>query len=373
MALALLPLVGANGVGNMLAVHNQTALAQDVHGAGFGTDVMSRVFTRYHDLPVGEAKLVSGGWHKGAACIVPIGYPWTRDASGATIGEPLTMYTNAAGQPSGVGAMMSKYLPPDQRKYAKDLGGGSWQIDVGFRSGDQCENVLRTEEIGDQLVVNPGGASTKTIPLTADEAVTQNWQKGSCFNGMGWHYFFNTAGGTLPMAGNFWNKGDVFPVVAMYHQGQINAIFFASVRDQFTYKWGCGGCKDTNFWEPSTLNQFMMCKNMCHPKDSDCGFERAGSIENSEWSTMHIYFRDTAGIGCGEGANCFVPGAGMGCCGGSDSDRRPPPTVTSNTSPFPAVIGGLGLLAGVLVTFVVVRKRDGAREVQMSEMASTAH
>jgi len=380
--------VGASSLGNTLGWHghNHTTLVRDVHGAGFGGDVMSRVFPINKGLPVGDAALNAAGWHKTDDCDSALGFAWTWEASGATTLQPLKLYTNADGLPSGVGTVIRKYLPPAQKKYATTNpivgpapGLFTYHIDIGFRAGDQCQAGLRTEQIGDQLVVNPGGTHKKTIPLTEAVAAQDGWQKGSCFNGMGWHRFFNTAGKTLPMEDGNWNKGDLFPVVAMYdNDGDIHAIFFASIQDQYTYK--SGGQKDTNEWEGRTLDEFMMCKNMC----GKCGFNRAGSAENSDWATMHIYFKDhtTSNVQCtvpGKSITCFVPPAfgGMGCCENTGTaasiDQQPPSNMTFSGSRFFGMVsGGLGLLVGVLLTLVVVRKQSRAREVQVSEMASTA-
>jgi len=222
---------------------------------------------------------------------------------------------------------------------------------------------------------------SKEIPLNEAGVENAGWQRGSCFKGMGWHYFFNTdgTGKKLPMTAGKWKKGDLFPVVAMYdNDGAFNALFFASITSQYT---DCGmmGCNSQNQWEPSVLNEFMMCKNFC----GECGFDRDSADEDSSWATMHIYFNDHENLKCPASTTCFIPhwAGGLGCCDkdvlNSDDQSTeatvPASQVASNGKLFAVATGGLGLLVGAVVTFWVVRSKGGhAREVHVSEMSTTA-
>jgi hypothetical protein len=273
------------------------------HTVGFGGDKMERTFLKYNELPMGEDALTSAGWTKSASCDPAIGYMWSQSGKQATESKPLVLYTTSSGQPSGVGVTMYYHAPPDkQMKYvtgAKETNG--WRIDVAFRKGPcicagSCPGLL-----GDTLIVNPGamhgnGGESKELSLTQADAESQGWHRGSCFDGMGTHSFFDTTTADSSMS---WDAENLFPVVAMYHQGQINAIFFASWSIQ-------QGLFNQNQWEPAPLPNMAMCQNTC---DSDCTFSGT-----SMWSTLHVYFRDHNEVQCDRSLSCAIPLGHMSCC-----------------------------------------------------------
>merc|ERR1712187_1096214 len=88
-----------------------------------------------------------------------------------------------------------------------------------------------------------------------------------------------------------WKAENLFPISVMYHQGEINAIFFAS--------WGVQrGIFSDNQWDPVPANNWAMCKSTC---DSDCTF--AGT---STWSTLHVSFRDHTKVKCDSSLSCSM-------------------------------------------------------------------
>ena len=144
------------------------------------------------------------------------------------------------------------------------------------------------------LIVNPKSASKKMIlPLTDTDAKNGGWKRGSCFDSMGTHWFLDTSlgGGKLS-----WKAENLFPVVTMFHNGEINAIFFASTVSQVSIPF-----LKSNEWEPKALSDSEMCKNTC---DKDCTF--SGMPNGGPWSTAHIYFRDHSEVICDSNLKCAL-------------------------------------------------------------------
>lgn len=271
---------------------------------------MERDYMKYDSLPIGENALSKAGWVKSGKCDKYLGYEWTQGDPGALDeSRPLILYTTAAGQPSGVGVMVygddAPPFPNEQLPYTVRITSSIYQINVAFRKGEiMCDGTSSDAFLGDTLIVNPGGSYSKEIPLAEDDSAAAGWVRGSCFDTMGWHRFFDTSGGPFPDGELSWKGKNVFPVVAMYHEGAINAIFFNSWTRQQTLL-----PLSSNQWEPVPLLNDMMCKNLC---SQNCGF-----TGTSMWSTMHIYFRDHTEVTCEPGLKCFLEG--MGCCEASKS------------------------------------------------------
>lgn len=269
---------------------------------------------------MGADALLAAGWtkHDQNGCDPHLGFAWTYHESGALHDEPLVVYTTAGGQPAGVGAVYKGYgrepLPEEQRQWAStsplvessnDPEYMYAHVDVAFRSGSMvCDGEIGGGSVGDVIIVNPAGPHSKSIPLTEDESQSAGWHQGSCFDGMGWHRFLDTSTDDNNMS---WTPENVFPVAAMYHEGEVNAIFFASMlKQQSTF------LLYPNRWEPMALSHSQVCANLC---DSDCNFGE--EVEGGPWGTMHIYFRDHASVVCDNDLFCDLrPGimGKMGCC-----------------------------------------------------------
>merc|ERR1740117_1544860 len=125
--------------------------------------------------------------------------------------------------------------------------------------------------------------------------------RGSCFDGMGWHWFLDTSmfDGKLS-----WKAENLFPVVTMYHEGQLNAMFFASTINQVSIP-----ILQSNEWEPKSLSNDEMCNNIC---DKDCTF--SGLTNAGPWSTAHVYFRDHKSVTCDAGLTCGLTWPFRGNC-----------------------------------------------------------
>jgi len=219
--------------------------------------------------------------------------------------HPLTLYTTAGGQPAGAGVVILGYgmqpLPEPQKKWATRAPVVNYSgddsvvhIDVAFRSGDViCSGVKDSHAIGDTLIVNPKGSSdlSMILPLTEKEVAAKGWNRGSCFDGMGWHWFLDTSTGGNALS---WKAENLFPVVTMYNEGKINAIFFASTINQVSFP-----LLASNEWEPKSLSSAEMCANLC---DKDCSF--SGLTSAGPFSTMHIYFNDHSSVTCPSNLHC---------------------------------------------------------------------
>lgn len=275
----------------------------------FGGQHLERTFLMYTELPMGEDALKSKGWHKHAAeCDPHLGYAWTEEETGNTKSKPIVLYTTKGGQPSGVGITVVGYsgndpLPKEQMQWAtakpvapSTIEETTANLDVAFRSGSiLCSGEKdETAALGTTLIVNPtsfDGRNSMTLPLTEAEIKNQGWHRGSCFDGMGWHWFLDTSKRDGTMS---WMAKNLFPVVTMYHEGEINAIFFAAHLSQISLPF-----IKSNEWEPSSLSNENMCKNTC---DADCDF--AGVIDS--WSTAHIYFRNHKEVSCPADLKCAI-------------------------------------------------------------------
>lgn len=312
------------GLGSMLGLgkdhsHHAAASSPDVFPQENGQATMERVYLQYANLPVGTTQLRDAGWSQVGECDPHIGYAWTQDKDGvATQTEPLVLYTTHSGQVSGVGVVIRDEGSVSERQkkwttksprvgYAGRRRSTVSFIDVAFRSGDiLCNPGTSPNEIGDTLIVNPGGEEEYKIPLTTQEAASKNWYEGACFDGMGTHWFLDTAGGRPPT----WSGLDLFPVVAMYDAvGKINAIFFVSFADQVSIPF-----VSANWWEPKSLSNSEMCANMC--AGETCTFQDHDQV----WSTMHIYFNDHKNVYCpqrDDQCQGTIPGfwGRVTCCG----------------------------------------------------------
>jgi len=172
-------------------------------------------------------------------------------------------------------------------------------VDVAFRAGDiVCSGAKEAAVVGDQLILNPKSKDSASLPLTESDAKNQGWKRGSCFDGMGWHYFLDTS---LRDGQLSWKAENVFPIVTMFDKGEINAIFFASTVNQVGIPIFM-----SNEWEPKELSNPQMCANLC---DKHCTFSGVKS-----WSTAHIYFRDHRQVTCDANLKCGLPWPFRGNC-----------------------------------------------------------
>jgi len=222
------------------------------------------------------------------------GIAFTEVKGGPTSDKPMTLYFNKAGQVSGVGVhVYGDGLPLNliDKGFWKPVGqtNDTHTISVTFRdAANQCASGTPSPlPLGDRLIVNADTIKWP-LPVTETDAAKGNWTKGSCFQGMGHHYFYDLA--TAPKMS--WEAANLLPVVTMFHEGEFQAIFFSSPVVQQSL-WGA------HEWEPIPLPNVLYCKNTC---DSSCTFH-----DTSVTSTLHVYMKDHTKPQCAGGCK-------IGCC-----------------------------------------------------------
>jgi len=249
-------------------------------------DQLHRDYGEYYTLPITTDQTSSMQWQvANTTCDPTRGILYSYDGNDISAEYPLGLYFTAGGQVAGAVTLVLGPGLPDQlieEGYYEpvDTSKNIYRISVTFRSSDDiCSGqVFDDLPLGDRLIVNAGGISLE-LPTTEQEAIDGQWTKGSCFQSMGYHYFYDIAG----HPNMTWEAANLLPVIVMYDQGQINAFFFASDVVQQTLA-------DTHMWEPIPLANLLMCKNWC---DSSCTFH-----DTSFFSTMHLYLKDYTQVNC---------------------------------------------------------------------------
>jgi len=248
-----------------------------------------RTYTKYIPLPITSSQAIQHGWIKSGTCVAGHGIPYNFQQPAPNKSTPLTIYYSPNGAVTGVSVEVYGSVEQNllDKGYWVPTGTNQWRITVVFRDPRSVCGSVNGNDLGDRLVINPTGIA-RALPVTEKDASNQKWHKGSCFQGMGHHWFYDLA--TAPRLS--WESSNLLPVVTMYDQGLINAIFFASSTVQ-------QGLLDAHWWEPIPLPNVLMCKNTC---DDDCTF--SGTLA---WSTFHIYFKNYTAVTCAN--DCQI-----GCC-----------------------------------------------------------
>lgn len=286
-------------------------------------DRLERDFGVYAALPVSAKEATAQGWYPmQTKCSPGLGVPYAQaDSSNATAAkEPLVLYFTPAGQVTGAGVVIVGDGKPEliDKGYLLRHGTNSEGYDlryisVSFRDpAGCCSATPQTELLGDRLVVNQGpGGIAKELPVTRDDARAAGWVPGSCFSGMGRHWFKDLTGPDLT-----WYAKNLLPVVVMYDEesasptNTINAFFFASSDRQQNLL----PRYNANQWEPIPLPTAAMCLNMCN---SSCTFHDTGGY-GTAFSTLHLYMNDRAKVTCNGGCSTSFPCPTdqCGCCDG---------------------------------------------------------
>jgi len=217
--------------------------------------------------------------------------------------------------------LVGSYFSP--RKTVATEGGSSvayHSVAVGFRDAvlyNLCDSnqPLPPDADTEYLVVAPGMAGL-VVPTHEDSPKLVNeWDEGSCLEGMGFHWLKNTIPGVKPLS---YKSNTVVPVVATYHPDskRIAGIFFwapqrmqnwddnicnaAFATQDMSIMSSCLG-SNKNFWDPGPgnlqMNQgpLLMCSNTC---DRECYFE--DSVDGTI-STMHFFFNKASDLKCPPG------------------------------------------------------------------------
>jgi len=277
----------------LLAFMSLQSFAHDPYETFSIGDRIQRDYGIYANVPTTVADASAQGWSALGPCEPNLGIPYAQSASGPERHKPIVMYFTPAGQAAGAGVVIFAGTPETSlinQGWFQQLSNGNYYISVTFRNASSvCSNSPSEYPLGDRLIVN-ADTIAHYLPTTEKEAVQGQWTKGSCFDGMGTHYFYDLA--TAPRQS--WVAGNLLPIVPMYYNGVINAFFFASTVVQQTLF-----PPETNDWEPVYLPNSAMCKNWC---SSSCTFSGTKS-----WSTLHMYLRDRTNVKCGGGCT-------IACC-----------------------------------------------------------
>jgi hypothetical protein len=225
-------------------------------------------------------------------CSPTQGIAWVYQGKLST-SNPVTLYFTSAGQIAGVGTEIFGSVETSLLKagFFIPTGSNQYHINVAFRDTKfMCSNITSPDVIGDRLIVMPDHVNL-SIPTNVTDAIANKYHRGSCFAGMGTHYFLDLLTGPTMS----WTSANLMPVVPMYkNDGSINAIFFASSTVQQSVF-----PPSSNEWEPVPLPNALMCGNLC---DSGCTFKGTYA-----WSTMHFYFNDQTQIVCPASYHCSLP------------------------------------------------------------------
>lgn len=286
-------------------------------------DRLDRDFGVYAAMPVSAKEATAQGWYPiETKCTPGLGLPYAQAKSNnaTAASEPLVLYFTPAGQVTGAGVVIVGDGKPEliAKGYLlhhgiNDQGYDLLYISVSFRDPVACCSATQqTGLLGDRLVVNQGpGGIAKELPVTRDDARAAGWVPGSCFSGMGRHWFKDLTGPDLT-----WYAKNLLPVVVMFDEesanptNTINAFFFASSdRQQNLFP-----SYNANQWEPVPLPTVAMCVNLCN---SSCTFKDTGG-RGTAFSTLHLYMNDRARVTCNGGCTTLspCPTDQCGCCDG---------------------------------------------------------
>jgi len=138
-------------------------------------------------------------------CEVGLGEMWSPKGIVPDEHSPLWLYftpESAGGQASGSAILFINHIAKEKQKLIDegyiipspfgDGSGSPYYVAVGFRdNGDACATSGPSSyTLGDRLVINPEGVA-RSLPLTVSDAANEGWFKGSCFAGMGTHWFLD--------------------------------------------------------------------------------------------------------------------------------------------------------------------------------------
>jgi len=246
-------------------------------------DRLFRSYNNYIGMPINTTSARASGWQQSGPCQDKLGIPYNYQASAPAVHAPMTFYFSNTGVITGIG--MNVYGGVESK--LANLGyfftdGDGHRIIVTFSSvSSNCATNAAEGSLGDRLVIN-AHTIAHSVPVEETDAQSGNWHKGSCFEAMGHHWFYDLE--TAPKMS--WQAQNLLPIVPMYNNGVLNAFFFADPTIQ-------QGLFDSNWWDRVALPNLLMCYNFC---DSGCTFSGT-----SFWSTGHVFLRDYTLVHCAGG------------------------------------------------------------------------
>eukprot|EP01116_Phalansterium_solitarium_P004187 TRINITY_DN150_c0_g1_i1.p2 TRINITY_DN150_c0_g1~~TRINITY_DN150_c0_g1_i1.p2 ORF type:complete len:278 (+),score=86.93 TRINITY_DN150_c0_g1_i1:73-906(+) len=243
-------------------------------------------YTEYSPMPTNVASAKKAGWSVyNKTCDPNLGIPWSAQPGGPVDSYPITLYFTSGGQIAGIGVTAYGDLPQNliDLGFWQQVDDGVFTISVTFRTSGLCDGSHSPDVLGQNMTVNANSIAFP-LPTTSDDATANSWIRGSCISTMGTHYFYDVSTpGTMSYV-----AANLLPVVTMFNDTTINAIFFASPIVQ-------QGLLSRNGWDGLPLPDLAMCYNWC---DSKCTWS-----DTDFWSTMHIFMNDYTTVLC-DGGNC---------------------------------------------------------------------
>jgi len=237
---------------------------------GIGDRLLYNAFS-HSGLPLTVDDAQNSGWsltNSSSSC--DLGSEYAQDgAPSHTL--PISLYFTQAGQIAGFAVTIwaQPNTWPDY-SFWEQISSDSWKLSVSFRNQSViCGSDTNSETIGDQVVVGQGTANF-VVPTTDSVAADENWTSGGCIKGMGTHWGFDLQ--TAPIISH--KIENLFPIMPMYHDGQISAILIAVDHALLVYPIGS--------WEGPFVPA-LFCYNFCDPS---CTFD------TTFISTMHYFFTD---------------------------------------------------------------------------------
>jgi len=235
-------------------------------------------------LPINYSAAVASGWVSYTNCDPNLGIA-VAHAGTPSVHNPLTLYFTATGAIAGIGydVFGDQQSNLIQKGYWNLISSSNkqYRASVSFRpSTEMCSSTRSQFLIGDRLILNADTIGMR-LPITVPDAITNGWTKGSCIQGMGTHWSYDVA--THPKMS--WQDANLLPVVTMYIEEKISAIFFNTpVTQQSIFP------PNSNDWDLVPIPTFLMCQNWC---DSTCTWG------TSFWSTGHVFFYNPSVLTCG--------------------------------------------------------------------------
>jgi len=165
-----------------------------VHAQRFDIgDRLIRDYTEYHSLPSTASDASAAGWVSNGTCTEGLGIAYTFNATFAQKQYPITLFFTPAGQAAGIRVTVFGEVKANLIKhgYFIEVNNNEFFIAVSFRDTNSvCSSAKSSYYLGDRLVVNQNTVAAD-IPVLVSDLAAKGWVKGSCFAGMGYHYFYD--------------------------------------------------------------------------------------------------------------------------------------------------------------------------------------
>lgn len=247
-----------------------------------GTDLLGP-FNSFGTYPTTVSQALASGYsNSSGSCNPNLGIAYSRGGKGPSQNYPVVFYFTAGGQISGVSVDLfgATSIATSLTPFWMPVSSQQYRMAVTFRDSNICDpDFTFSETLGNQIVINAFAKTPFPMPLLESEALTARFTAGACINQMGTHYSYDM--NTAPYMS--WNSSALVPLVLMFNEGVINAMFFTTIDVQQLLT-------NAHQWDGISLTNALMCLNWC---DKDCQWPGSSS-----WSTMHFFFNEPDSATC---------------------------------------------------------------------------